>query len=165
VGPEAFALLGVEGGQQAGLRSLEAVIESRQEFGALLGGDDATGAPVSRIGAALDQAGSFQVVEQVGHDRAVDSEVLRKCELTANRAVCGSGEHLIAAGTAGQVSDRVERGRDVGPEDRPESPSKIVCERSAAAVDRHCAVSVLNDIAHGVIVTVSRKKVLQDDVL
>jgi hypothetical protein len=56
---------------------LEAVIEGRQELGSLFGGDDATGAPICRIGAAFDQAGGFEVIEQVGHDGAVDSEVLR----------------------------------------------------------------------------------------
>jgi hypothetical protein len=60
-----------------GLCRLEAVIESRQEFGALFGSDNSASAPVGRIGAAFDQAGGFEVVEEVGHDCAVDSEVLR----------------------------------------------------------------------------------------
>jgi hypothetical protein len=44
------------------------------EFVALLGGDDSAGAPVGWIRAALDQAGGFEVIEEVDHDRTVDSE-------------------------------------------------------------------------------------------
>jgi hypothetical protein len=79
--------------------------------------------------------------------------------------VCGSGEHLIAAGTAGQVSDCGVRGGDVGPEDRPEPPSQIVCECIATAADRHCGASVLRDIGHDAILRVIRKKVFNHDVL
>jgi hypothetical protein len=83
--------------------------------------------------------------------------------------VCGSGEHLIAAGTAGQVSDCGVRGGDVGPEDRPEPPSQIVCECIATAADRHFGASVLRDvlrdIGHDLTLRVIRKKVFNHDVL
>ena len=90
---EAFARGGVEGGQQAGLCGLEAVIESSEELGSLSGGHDATGAAVGRIGPAFDQADGFEVVEEIGHDRAVDSEVLGERELAADSALRGGGEH------------------------------------------------------------------------
>jgi hypothetical protein len=104
---------------------LEAVIERSKELGSLFGGDDATGAPVGWIGAAFDQSGGFEVVEEVRHDGAVDSEMLRESELAADGAACGSGEHLVAARTAGQVSDSGVRGGDVGPENRAEPPAQI----------------------------------------
>jgi hypothetical protein len=56
-----------------GLRRLETVIERSQGAGALFGDDDSAGQPIGRIGATLDQAGSFEIVEEVRHDRAVDS--------------------------------------------------------------------------------------------
>jgi hypothetical protein len=124
-----------------------------------------TGAPISGIGATLDQTGGFEVVEEVGHDRSVDSEVLRESELAADGAVGSSGERLIAAGTAGQIRHRGVRGGDVGPEDRPESPTQIVRQRIATAAYRLCRVLVLSDIGHDFIVTGPRKKVLMQDVL
>ena len=68
LGAEAFARRGIEGGQQAGLGGLKAVIESGEEVGSFPGRDDATGAAVGRIGAALDQADRFEAIEEVGHD-------------------------------------------------------------------------------------------------
>jgi hypothetical protein len=87
--PERIARLGAKRGQQVGFRGPEAVIEAGEEFVALLGGDDSAGAPVGRIRASLDQAGSFEVIEEVGHDRTVDSEVLGEGELATDGALSG----------------------------------------------------------------------------
>jgi hypothetical protein len=70
-----------------GLRRPKAVIEGREELGAVLRGDDSARSPVGRIGTAFDQFRGFQVIEQVGHDRSVDSEVLGQGELAADRAL------------------------------------------------------------------------------
>jgi hypothetical protein len=165
VGAEALARVVVKGSQQVRLCRTEAVIESRQELGSLSGDDDAAGAPIGRIGAAFDQAGDLEVIEEVRHDRAVDSEVLRQGELTAHGAVCGSGEHLIAAGTAGQVGDCGEGRGHVGPKDRPESPSQVVRQCVATAADRLCCFAVLSDIGHDASVPVIGRKVSYQDVL
>jgi hypothetical protein len=148
-----------------GFCGLEAVIESSQELGTVFGGDDVAGAPVGRVGAAFDQAGGLEVVEEVGHDGSVDAEVLGEGELAADSAVCRSGEHLITAGTAGEVSDCVVRGDDVRPEDRPEPPPQVVGQCVAAAADRQCSVSVLSDIGHEVMLPVGRTKISHEDVL
>ena len=71
------------------LRRPESVIEAGEEFDALSGGDDSAGAPVGRIRATLDQARRFEVIEEVGHDRSVDSEVLGEGELACNGALSG----------------------------------------------------------------------------
>ncbi len=68
----------------------EPVIEACEKFVALLGGDDSASAPVGWIKAALDQARRFEVVQEVGHDGAVDTEVLGEGELAANGALSGS---------------------------------------------------------------------------
>jgi hypothetical protein len=79
--------------------------------------------------------------------------------------VCGGGEHLVAAGAAGQVSNCGVRRGDIGTEDRPEPPAQIVRQCVATAADWHCSVLALGDIGHDVIVPVSRKKICCDDVL
>jgi hypothetical protein len=78
-----------------GLRRPEAVIEGREELGAELRGDDSASSPVGRIGAALDQFRRFQVIEEVGHDRSVDSEVLGQGELATDSALSGGGKDLV----------------------------------------------------------------------
>ena len=89
-----------------GLGRPEALIEGGQEFGALLGDDDVAGAPIGRVGPTFDQVCCFEVVEEVGHDGAVDTEVLGQGELAADGAPGGSGQHLIAAWAAGEVGHR-----------------------------------------------------------
>ena len=147
-----------------GLCGLEAVIENYQELGSFSGGDDAAGAPVGRVGAPFDQARRFEVIEEVGHDRAVDSEVLGQGELAADGAVRSCGEHLIAAGAAGQVRDGRVRGRDVSAEDRPEPPSQIVGQRMPQLRPTP-ADSVISEFGHDVIILVVRKKIFDADVL
>ncbi len=78
---------GAERGQKVGFRCPKAVIEAGEKFVALLGGDDSAGAPIGRIGSSLDQAGGFEVIEEIRHDRTVDSQVLGQGELAADRAL------------------------------------------------------------------------------
>jgi hypothetical protein len=83
-----------------GLCRAKAVIESREEFGAELRGDDSASAPVGRIGTALDQFRAFQLIEEVGHDRSVDSEVLGQAKLASDSALSGRGKDLVPAWAA-----------------------------------------------------------------
>ena len=116
-----------------GLRRPEAVIEAGEEFVALSGGDDSAGTPVGRIRAALDQVRRFEVIEKIGHDRAVDSEVLGEGELATDGALSGGGKDLVAPRTAGKVGHRGVGGLDVGPKDHAQAPSEVVCQRVLAA--------------------------------
>jgi hypothetical protein len=79
-----------------GLRRPKAVIEGREELGAELCGDDSASSPVCRIGAALDQPRRFQVIDEVGHDRSVDSEVLGQGKLATDSPLSGGGKDLVA---------------------------------------------------------------------
>ena len=97
------------------------------------GGDDSASSPIGRVTATLDQVRHLKVIEQVGHDRAVNTEMLGEGELTANRALGGSGEHLVAPGSAGQVSDSCVRGLDVGPKDHAQAPAEVVGQRLVVA--------------------------------
>ena len=67
----------IEGPEKVGLGRPEAPIESP---GARCPcrGDDLTRPSVSGIQAALDQIRPFEIIEEVGHDGAVDAEVLAK---------------------------------------------------------------------------------------
>jgi hypothetical protein len=106
LGTEGLARLEVERGEQVGLDRPEAVVEGREELGAELRGDDSPSSPVGRIGSALDQACRFEVIEEVGHDRSVDSELLGQGELAANSALSGCKENLVAPWAAGEVGHR-----------------------------------------------------------
>ena len=72
-----------------GLGSREAVVEANEEFVALLGGEDPAGLLVGRVRASLNQVGGFEVVDEVGHDCAVHSEVLGEGELAIDRGLRG----------------------------------------------------------------------------
>ena len=100
-----------------GLRRPEAVIEGREELGAELRGDDSASSPVGRIGAALDQASRFEVIEEVGHDRSVDSEVLGQGELATDSALSGGRKDLVTPRAARKVGHRGVRGPGVRPQD------------------------------------------------
>jgi hypothetical protein len=151
LGAEGLACLAVERGEQIGLSRPEAVVEGREELGAELRGDDSASSPVGRIGAALDQASRFEVIEEVGHDRSVDSEVLGQGELATNSALGGGGKDLVAARAAGQVGHRGARGRGVGPKDRAQAPSKIVCQRVVATEGGRNCVAVTGAVHHPII--------------
>lgn len=79
LGAENLARLAVERREQMSLRRAEAGIEGREELGAELGGHDSASSPIARIGATLDQARRFEVIEVVtasGEEISADYAVL-----------------------------------------------------------------------------------------
>src|SRR5260370_42677783 len=108
-----------------GLCRPKAVIESREEFGAELRGDDSASAPVGRIGTALDQFRGFQRIEEVGHDRSVDSEVLGQGELAANSALSRGRKDLVPPRTARKAGPRTARALGVRPRAHAQAPSEF----------------------------------------
>jgi hypothetical protein len=72
-----------------GLSCAKAVIKRREQLSAALGGNDSPSSPIGRVGATLDQVRRFKVIEQVGHDRSVNAEVLCQGELAADHALGG----------------------------------------------------------------------------
>jgi hypothetical protein len=131
-----------------GLRRPKAVIEGREEFGAELRGDDSASSPVGRVGAALDQPRRFQVIEEVGHDRSVDSEVLGQGKLATDSALGGGGKDLVPPRAARKVGHRGVRGRGVRPQDHPQAPSEVACQRAGAAGGVPNVVMVSRDAIH-----------------
>lgn len=89
------------------------------------GDDDLAGAAVGGVGAAFDEAGAFQVVQQVGHDGAVDAELLGQGDLAGGLAAGRGAEHLVAAGAAGQVVYRAVGGFEVTPHDRAQRQAEV----------------------------------------
>jgi hypothetical protein len=116
-----------------GLRRPKAVIEGGEELGAELCGDDSVSSPVGRIGAALDQFRGFQVIEEVGHDRSVDSEVLGQGELATDSALSGGRKDLIPARATRKVGHRSLCGLGVRPQDHAQAPSEIAGQGTGAA--------------------------------
>ena len=129
----------------------EAVVEGHEELGALFGGNDVASAPVGGGGATQDEARRFEVIQEVGHDRAVDAEVLGQGELTVDVAVCGGGEDLVAPWTTGKVGQRGVRGRDIGPEDHAQAPSEIFRECLVAAANVRLLRWVVRGSMHPII--------------
>lgn len=123
-------------------------IQGPEELCAELGGDDSAGSPVGRIGAALDQARRFEVIEEVGHDRPVHSEVLGQGELATNSALSGGGKDLVAPRATRKVAHRVVRGRRIRPKDHAEAPSEVACQRADAAGGVPNFVAVTRDVLH-----------------
>ena len=146
-------------GQQVGFCCPEAVIEAAEEFVALLGGHDPVGPPVGRIRAALDQAGGLEVIEEVGHHRTVDSEVLGEGELATDGALSGGGEHLVAPRTARKVGHRGMGGLDVGPKNHAQAPSEVVGQRVRAAGGVPHFVAVTSDVVHEPIIRAGPRSV------
>ena len=101
-----------------------------QARGAAFGDQDAASAPVGRIGTPLDQALLLEVVEQVGHHRAVHAEVLGQGQLAAHRALSRRRQHLVAPGAAGEIGQRGVRGRHVRAEYRAQAPAEIFGQRA-----------------------------------
>jgi hypothetical protein len=157
---ERHARLGSKRGQQLGFRCPEAVIEAGEEFVALLGGDDSAGAPVGRIRAALDQPGGFEVIEEVGHDRTVDAEVLGEGELTPHVALSRGGENLVAPWTAGKIRHRGVRSLDVGPKNHAETPAEVICQRVLATRGVTNFVLLASDCAHQPIIRAGPRNVV-----
>ena len=139
-------------GQQVGFCCPEAVIEAAEEFVALLGGHDPVGPPVGRIGAALDQAGGLEVIEEVGHHRTVDSEVLGEGELATDGALSGGGEHLVAPRTARKVGHRGMGGLDVGPKNHAQAPSEVVGQGVVTAGGAPSFVTMTRGVVHDPII-------------
>ena len=98
-----------------GLCCPKALMELGKEVRAVLRGDNSARPPISRIRAALNQVRCLEVVEEIGHDRAVDAEVLGQGELAPNGALGGRRQHLVAAWTARKVGNGMVRSSDVGP--------------------------------------------------
>jgi hypothetical protein len=155
---ERTARLGAKRGQKVGFRCPEAFVETGEEFIALLGGDDSAGAPVGRIGASLDQAFGFEVVEEVGHDRTVYSEVLGESELATDRALSGRRKHLVAPGAAGKVGDCGMGGLDIGPKNHAQTPSEIICQPVCAA-QGVLYLALASDVVHQPIIRAGPRSV------
>ncbi len=135
-----------------GLCCPKAVIEAGEEFVALLGGDDSAGAPIGRIRATLDKAGCFEVVEKVGHDRTVDSEVLGQCELAPDRALSSGGEYLIAPRPPGKVGYCGVGRLHIGPKNHAQAPTEVIGQRVVAARDVPAFISGASEIVHHAII-------------
>ena len=148
VSAEGIARLRAQRVQQLCLRRPETVIEAGEKLAAVLGGDDLSGAPVGRIGAARNQTGGFEVIEEVGHDRSVDSEMLGERDLATDGALGGGGEHLVAPWTTRKVSHRAVGGLDIGPENHAQAPSKVIGQRLCTAGDVPNFISVTSVVAH-----------------
>ncbi len=91
---------------------------------------DAAGAPVGRVGLALDEPGPLDVVEQVGHDGPVDAELLGEGQLGALPSDGGGGEHLINARPARHVAHHGVGDLHVGAEHHAQRPPQIGIDRN-----------------------------------
>jgi hypothetical protein len=129
-------------------RRPEPAVEGGEERGPLPGDHDVAGAPIGRIGPAFDQAGRFEVVEEVGHDGAVDAQVLGQGELASDDTPSGGGQDLVATWAAGEVGDRGVRGRHVGPKDRAETPTEVICQRVVTSAWFVGSLSLTRDVGH-----------------
>jgi hypothetical protein len=78
LGAESAATRVIERVEQVLFGCAQTAVQGNQQLGSLLRGDDATSAAVCRIGAAPDESGRFEIVQEIGHDRAVDAETLRQ---------------------------------------------------------------------------------------
>ena len=152
LGAEGLARLRVERCKQVRLRRLKAVIEGGEEFGAELGGDDSASSPVCRIGAALDQLRRFEVIEEVGHHRSVDSEVLGQGKLATDSALSRCRKDLVPARAARKVGRRGVRGRGVRAQDHAQAPSEVACQRAGAAGGPPNIVKAARDVIHPLII-------------
>ncbi len=110
-----------------GLRRPKAVIEGSEEFGAELRGDDSASSPVDRIGPAFDQFRGFQLIEEVSHDRSVDSEVLGQGELATDSALSRGQDHAQA-------------------------PSEVACQRADAAWGPANIIRATSTVIHPLII-------------
>jgi hypothetical protein len=128
LGTEGLACLAVERREHLGLCCPQLVIQGREELDAELRRDDAARPPVAGIGTTLDQLGRLEIVEEVSHDRSIDSEVLGEGKLARHRALSRGGKDLVAPRTAGKVGDRGARGQGVRPQDNTQAPAEVACQ-------------------------------------
>jgi hypothetical protein len=148
LGAERLTCLLVKWCEEVCLGRSEAVVEGVEELCALLGDDDLPSPPIGRIRPAFDQVCRFEVVEEVGHDGAVDTQMLGQGELAPHDAPGGSGQNLIATGTAREAGDRGERSRHVGPKDRAEAPSEVICQCVVTPARLVGSLSLTRDVGH-----------------
>jgi hypothetical protein len=118
----------VEGSKKVGLCRPEAPIELGEELDAVVGGDDPAGSPIGRIRAAFDHPRRLEVVEQVGHDRAVNAQPGREHGLAAWLVPRGGGQHLVAAMAARQALGHGVGRLDVPAEHHGQPPAKLLRE-------------------------------------
>ena len=133
LGTEGLACVAVEGREHLGLCCPQLVIQGREELDAELRRDDSARPPVAGIGTTLDQLGRLEIVEEVSHDRSIDSEVLGEGKLARHRALSRGGKDLVAPRTARKVGDRGARGQGVRPQDNTQAPAEVACQRADAA--------------------------------
>ena len=114
----------------------------------MLGGDNTASSPVGRIRSAFDEVGRLEIIEEIGHDRAVDAEMLRQGELAPNCPLGGCGKDLVAPRTTWEVGDRVVRGRDVGPKHSAKTPAEVVRQRVVTAGSVPDIVAVTRGVVH-----------------
>jgi hypothetical protein len=131
---------------------VKAIIEGGEEFGAELCGDDSASSPVGRIGAALDQLRRFEAIYEVGHHRSVDSEVLGQGELATDCALSRGRKDLVPARAARKVGHRGVSGRGVRPQDHPQAPSEVACQRADAAGGVANTVTATRAVIHPLII-------------
>ena len=152
-----------------GLCRPKAVIESREEFGAELRGDDSASSPVGRIWTAFDQFRGFQLIEEIGHDRSVDSEVLGQGELAADSALSRGRKDLVSPRAARKVGHRIARGLGVRPQDHAQAPSEVACQRADAAWGPANIIRATRTVIHPLIIgpksAVLKTLCLTDDLL
>ncbi len=135
-----------------GLCRAKAVIESREEFGAELRGDDSVSSPVGRIGTALDQFRGFQLIEEVSHDRSVDSEVLGQGELATDSALSRGRKDLVSPRAARKVGYRGARGLGVRPQDHAQAPSEVACQGADTAGGPAKIIRATSTVIHPLII-------------
>jgi hypothetical protein len=157
---EGVPRLGAKWGQQVGLCCPKTVIEAGEEFVALLGSDDTAGTPVGRIRPTLNQAGRFEIVEEVGHDRTVDPEVLSQCELAPDRALSGGRKHLVAPRPAGQVGYCGVGRLHIGPKDHAQAPTEVIGQRVLATRGVPDFISGASGVVHRLIIRACRIRVV-----
>ena len=104
--------------------------------------------------------GGFEVIEEVGHDRTVDSEVLGEGELATNGALSGGGKDLVAPRATGKVGHRGMGRLDVGPKDHAQAPSEVVRQRVFAARGVPDFVAAASAVVHHPIIRAGRRSVV-----
>jgi hypothetical protein len=104
---ELRALVGVERAQDRLLGGPHTPGKPEASAPPRLGRDDLPPPPVCRAGAALDESSRHEVVDEIGHHRAVDPEVGRETELAWLVALRDLGEDLVAAVAVGHLREGV----------------------------------------------------------
>jgi hypothetical protein len=142
----------VKGGEQEGLCCSKALVELDKELGAMLRGDDSASSPISRIRSAFDEVRRFKIVEEIGHDRAIDAEVLGQGELAPNGALGRCRKDLVAPWTAREICDRIVRSHDVGPKQSAQTPAQVLCQCVVTAGGFPDYVSMTRGVVHNSII-------------